>query len=182
LTTIDRWSTMHPLQLKPCGFIHKPRRAATPLLGDFWDDYNGVAVSTVSDVSLIISVVWGSLAAHFLVQTISSFASACIYMYGLLFSRAKKRLNASFFGTALTQAVLFAVLFVSGFWLVGLFVEHPVPVANWIAGFVAFIVTFAYYAVQVPDRIRAARMCAMKPLFAEFAKARGMKAALKTFH
>ena len=179
---------MHPLQLKPCGFIHKHRRAATPLFGDFPDDYNGVAVFfyfpslTVSDVSFIISIVWGSLAAQFLVQTISSFASACIYVYGLLFSRVKKRLNASFFGTALTQAVLFAVLFVSGFWLVGLFVEHPVPVANWIAGFVAFIVTFAYYAVQVPDRIRAARMCAMKPLFAEFAKARGVEAALKTFH
>jgi hypothetical protein len=77
---------------------------------------------------------------------------------------------------------LFAVLFVGGFWLIGLFVEHPVPVANWITGFVAFIVTFTYYAVQVPDKIRVARMCAMKPLFAEFAKAQGMKAALKTRH
>jgi hypothetical protein len=136
----------------------------------------------VSDVSSIISVVWGSLAAQFLVQTISSFTSACIYMYGLLFSRVKKRLNASFFGTALAQAVLFAVLFVGGFWLVGLFIEHPIPTANWIAGFVAFIVTFAYCAIQVPDKTRAARMSAMKPLFAEFAKARGMKAALKTWH
>jgi uncharacterized protein with PQ loop repeat len=157
-------------------------------LGDFRDNYNGVPVSfyfpslTVSDVSFIISVVWGSLAAQFLVQTISFFTSACVYLYGLLFSRVKKRLNAPFFGTALTQAALFAVLFVGGFWLIGLFVEHPVPVANWITGFVAFIVTFTYYAVQVPDKIRVARMCAMKPLFAEFAKAQGMKAALKTRH
>jgi hypothetical protein len=83
--------------------------------------------------------------------------AACIYLYGLLFSRVKKRLNAIFFGTALTQAVLFAFLFVGGFWLVGLFVEHPVPTANWFAGFVAFIVTFAYCAIQVPDKIRAAR-------------------------
>jgi hypothetical protein len=59
---------------------------------------------------------------------------------------------AIFFSTSLTQAAVFAVLFVGGFWLVGLFVEHPVPTANWIAGFVAFIVTFAYYAVQVPDK------------------------------
>jgi hypothetical protein len=136
----------------------------------------------VSDVSFIISVVWGSLAAQFLVQTISSFTSACIYLYGLLFSRVKKRLNAIFFGKALTQAALFAVLFVGGFWLVGLFVEHPVPTGNWIAGFIAFIVTFAYCAIQVPDKIRAARMCAMKPLFAEFASAQGMKAALKAWH
>jgi hypothetical protein len=136
----------------------------------------------VSDVSFIISIVWGSLAAPFLVQTITSFTSACIYLYGLLFSRVKKRINVIFFGKALTQAALFAVLFVGGFWLVGLFIEHPVPVANWIAGFVAFTVTFAYCAIQVPDKIRAARMCATKPWFAELAKAQGMKAALKTWH
>jgi hypothetical protein len=132
--------------------------------------------------AFVISVVWGSLSAQFLVETISFFTTACIYLYGLLFSRVKKRLNAFFFGTALTQAALFAVLFVGGFWLVGRFVEHPVPTENWIAGFITFIVTFAYYATQVPDKIREARMCAMKPLFAEFARAQGMKAALKTWH
>jgi len=56
------------------------------------------------------SIIWGSLAAQFLVQAISSFACGCIHLYGLLFSRVKKRLNAIFIGTALTQALLFAVL------------------------------------------------------------------------
>jgi hypothetical protein len=131
--------------------------------------------------SFIISLVWGSLAAQFFVQTISSFITACIYLYGLLFSRVKRRLNAIFFSTALTQAVVFAALFVGGFWLVDLFIDHPVSDTNWIAGFVGFVVTFVYCLVQVPDKIFAARMYAMKPFFAEIARTQGMEIALKTW-
>jgi hypothetical protein len=36
LTKINRWPILHPLQLNPpCGFIHRPRWAASPLPGDF---------------------------------------------------------------------------------------------------------------------------------------------------
>jgi hypothetical protein len=59
------------------------------------------------------SMVWGALAAQFLVQAISSFISACIFLYGLLFSRVKKKLNAIFFSSALTQAAVFAALLVA---------------------------------------------------------------------
>ena len=65
--------------------------------------------------------------------------------------------------------------------MVALFIEPPAWDANWIAGLVAFVVTFIYCAMQVPDKILAARMCAMKPFFAEAARAQGMKAALKTW-
>jgi len=130
---------------------------------------------------LIGLIVWGALAAQFLVQTISSFVCACIYLYGLLFSRVKKRLNAIFFATALTQALVFALLFAGGFLLVALFVEPPAWNAHWIAGLVAFAISFIYCAMQVPDKILAARMCAMKPIFAETARALGMETALKTW-
>jgi hypothetical protein len=91
----------------------------------------------------------------------------------------KKRLNAIFFSTALTQAAVFAVLLVGGFWLIGWYVGQPVWDANWTAGLVAFVITFIYCAIQVPNKILAARMCAMKPFFAETARAIGMEAALK---
>jgi hypothetical protein len=119
------------------------------------------------------SIIWGGLAAAFLVQAISSFISACIFLYGLLFSRVKKKLNAIFFSSALTQAAVFAVLLVG--W-VGLLVGYGN--VNWTAGSVAFVVSFIYWAIQVPNKILAARMCAMKPLFAEMARSVGIKAAL----
>jgi len=125
----------------------------------------------------IVLIISGALAALFLVQTISSFACACIYLYGLLFSRVKRRLNGSFLGTTLIEAALFAIVLITGFLLVVLFIE-PAWDANWIAGLVAFIISFVYCALQVPDKILAARMCAMKPFFAERAEVLGMKAAL----
>jgi len=126
----------------------------------------------------VVPIIWGSLAALFFVQTISSFACACIYLYGLLFSRVKRRLNGSFLGTTLIEAALFAIVLITGFWLVVLFIEPPAWDANWIAGLVAFTISFVYCALQVPDKILAARMCAMKPFFAERAEVLGMKAAL----
>jgi hypothetical protein len=132
-------------------------------------------------VSLFIgSIIWGTLAAQFLVQTLSSFTSACIYLYGLLFSQVKKRLNAIFFITSLTQAVVFAVLLAGGFWLIDLYIPYPSN-ADLIAALVAFVFYFVNCLVQVPDKILVARMCAMQPFFAEFARAQGMKAALKAW-
>ena len=119
------------------------------------------------------SMVWGALAAQFLVQAISSFISACIFLCGLLFSRVKKKLNAIFFSSALTRAVVFAVLLAG--W-VGLLVGFGN--VNWVAGSVAFVVSFIYSAIQVPNKILAARMCAMKPIFAEMARLTGVKAVL----
>jgi hypothetical protein len=127
----------------------------------------------VSLFLFIGSIIWGGLAAQFLVQAISSFISACIFLYGLLFSRVKNKLNAIFFSSALTQAAVFAVLLVG--W-VGLLVGYGN--VNWTAGSVAFVVSFIYWAIQVPNKILAARMCAMKPLFAEMARSVGIKAAL----
>ena len=87
----------------------------------------------MSVLLFIGSFAWGALTAQFLVQILSSLTSACIYLYGLLFSRVygllfsrvKKRLNAIFFATSLTQAVVFAILLVGGFWLIDLYIPYP---------------------------------------------------------
>jgi hypothetical protein len=105
----------------------------------------------MSVLLFIGSIVWGSLAALFLVQTISSLISAGIHLYSLSFSRVKNELNTIFFATALTQAVLFAALLVGGFWLIGWYVE--LWNANWTAGSVAFVLTFIYCAIQVPNNV-----------------------------
>jgi hypothetical protein len=126
----------------------------------------------MSVLLFIASIVVGGLTAQFLVQTLSSFTSACIHLCGLLFSRVKRRLNAIFFITCLTQAVVFAVLLAGGFWLIYLYIPYPSN-ADLIAALVAFVFYFAYCLVQVPDKILVARMCAMRPFFAEAAKASG---------
>jgi hypothetical protein len=106
------------------------------------------------------SIVWGALTAQFLVQILSSFTTAGIYLCGLLFSRVKKRLNAIFFITSLTMAVVFAVLLAGGFWLIDLYIPYPSN-ADLIAALVAFLFYLVYCLVQVPDKILVARMNAM---------------------
>lgn len=119
---------------------------------------------------LIASIVWGALTAQLLVQILSSFTTAGIYLYGLLFSRVKKRLNAIFFITSLTMAMVFAVLLAGGFWLIDLYVPYPSN-ADLIAALVAFLFYLVYCLVQVPDKMLVARMNAMRPFFAEVARA-----------
>jgi uncharacterized membrane protein len=122
-------------------------------------------------IFFIGSVIWGSLAAQFFVQVISSFVTAAIFLYGLAFSRVKRKLNATFFASAFTQTVFFAGLFVGGFVLIGLLVHPDVSrKANFIAGTVAFVITLIYCFIQAPDKILVARLCAMTPRFAERAR------------
>ena len=125
----------------------------------------------MSVLLFIGSFAWGALTAQFLVQILSSLTSACIYLYGLLFSRVKKRLNAIFFATSLTQAVVFAILLVGGFWLIDLYIPYPSN-ADLAAAAGAFVCYFVYCVLQVPDKILVARTCAMRPFFAEAARAR----------
>jgi MFS family permease len=122
-------------------------------------------------IFFIGSIIWGAIAAQLLVQVISSFVTAAIFLYGLAFSSVRRKLNAIFFASALTQTVFFAGLFAGGFVLIGLF-AHPDSRwnANYTAGFVGFVITFIYCFIQVPDKILLARLCAMMPRFAERAR------------
>ena len=61
---------------------------------------------------------------------------------------------------------MFAVLLAGGFWLIYLYIPYPSN-ADLIAALVAFVFYFAYCLVQVPDKILVARICAMRPFFAE---------------
>jgi hypothetical protein len=123
-------------------------------------------------VYLIGAIFWGALSAQFLVQSISSFATATVYLYGLFFSRVKKNITASGFAAAITQAVLFAIFLIGGFWLIASYthIGHAVWNMNYTAGLVAFVISFIYCFVQVPDKLYIARLCAMTPYFAERAR------------
>jgi hypothetical protein len=76
-----------------------------------------------------------------------------------------------FFAASLTQAVVFAVLLVGGFWLIDLYVPY-LSNADLAAAAGAFVCYFVYCLRQVPDKILAARMYAMRPFFAEAVRAR----------
>jgi len=126
----------------------------------------------MSTFVFIGSIFWGLLAAQFLVQAILSFAVACVYLYAIFFSRVKKQITVAGFTTSLAQAMLFGVLFIGGFWL---FTAYVRPDVNWTACVVAFSFSFVYCVVQMPDKILVARLCAMKPPFAEAARAHGSR-------
>jgi hypothetical protein len=116
------------------------------------------------------SIIWGSLAAQFLVQTIASLSIAAVYLYGLLFSLVKKEITSAGFAAAIAQALLFAALFVGGFVLVAIYFRPSEWSAATIAGFIAFVLTFAYCFIQVPDRIVVAKLISTVPYFAERAR------------
>lgn len=122
-------------------------------------------------VYLIAAIIWGAVSAQFLVQIISSFVTATIFLYGLFFSRVNRRITGPGFVAAIAQVVLFGVLFVGGFWLIVSFTQAQFSQwnMNWIAGLVAFLISFTYCIIQVPAKIYVARSCAMIPLFAEIA-------------
>ena len=123
-------------------------------------------------VYLIGAVFWGALSAQFLVQTISSFTTALIFLYGLFFSRVKKNITASGFAANITLAGLFAVFLLGGFWLIASYtpLDHAGWNLNYTGGLVAFVISFIYCFIQVPDKIYIARLVAMTPYFAERAR------------
>ena len=124
----------------------------------------------MSALYFIGAIVWGSLAAQFLVQTITSLSIAAISLYGLLFARVKKEITAAGFAAALAQTLMFAGLFGGGFALIAIYF-HPLGwTANMIAGFIAFVLTFIYCFIQVPDKILVAKLISTVPYFAERAR------------
>lgn len=116
------------------------------------------------------AIVWGSLAAQFLVQIIASLLIAAVYLYGLLFSPVKMTITAAGLAGALAQALVFAALFGGGSVLFAKYF-HPL---DWntdiIAGFIAFVLTLIYCFIQVPDRILVAQFVSTVPYFAERAR------------
>jgi hypothetical protein len=63
------------------------------------------------------AIIWGSLSAQFLVQTVTSFIIAIIFLSGLAFSKVAKSFNATGFAVSVAQVLLYAALFYGGNWL-----------------------------------------------------------------
>ena len=116
------------------------------------------------------AIIWGSLAAQFFVQTLTSLSIAIVYLYGLLCSAVKRKITATGFAAAVAQASLFGALFVGGFFLIAEYFQPSGWTINMSAGFVAFVLTFVYCFIQVPDRILVAKLTSTVPYFAERAR------------
>jgi hypothetical protein len=121
---------------------------------------------------LIAGIVWGSLSAQFLVQTITSLIIASISLAGLAFSKVPKDMNAAGCIAALAQAAIFAVLFFGGNWFASGYIDFASWNAASIASLVAFVSTLIYCALQVPGKILLARLSAWAPFFVQAAMGR----------
>src|SRR5260370_36827790 len=62
----------------------------------------------------IVAIIWGSLSAQFLVQTILSFIIASIYLCGIVFSKVSKVTNMIGVLGSLLQSIMFGLLFYGG--------------------------------------------------------------------
>jgi hypothetical protein len=117
-------------------------------------------------VIFVLAVIWGSLAAQFLVQLVVSFIIALLSLAGVVFSKVSKIMNMVGALTALFQSIIFGVLFVGGNWLTSGFISYDWDATS-IASLLSFLGTIVYIAPQLPGKFLLARMCAWKPYFSE---------------
>jgi hypothetical protein len=113
------------------------------------------------------AIVWGALSAQFLVQTVTSFIIAIIYVTGLACSKVAKSHNAIGSAVSVAQVVVFAALFYGGNWLSIYFVNYDTWNAASIAGLLSFLLGIVYGALQVPGKLLVARMAGWRPYFME---------------
>jgi hypothetical protein len=112
----------------------------------------------MSALIFIAGLIWGSLSAQFLVQTITSLIIASVYLAALASAKVPRTWNAAACGVSLLQAIIFAALFFGGNWLASLYIDFVNMNATSIASLVTFLVTLLYTARQVPGKILVARL------------------------
>jgi len=107
----------------------------------------------------IAAMIWGSLSAQFLVQTITCFIIGIVCVSGLMFSQVSRVLNAIGTLVAIVQTLVFLGLFLGGDWIVSSYIDYESWNANSIASSLAFLATLVYCGAQVPGKILLARLC-----------------------
>jgi hypothetical protein len=116
----------------------------------------------------VVAVIWGSLSAQFLVQVITSFVVASVYLTASIFAKVSRGMNCAGALTSFVQSILFGIVFVGGNWFTS---KYVIDYATWnaasIASLFAFMATIIYVAPQVPGKIVLAKMCAWVPDFVE---------------
>jgi hypothetical protein len=113
------------------------------------------------------AIIWGSLSAQFLMQTVTSFIIAIIYLSGLAFSKVVKSRNATGFAVSVVQVLLYGALFYGGNWLSSFYIDYGSWNATSIASLLSFFAMIVYGALQVPGKLLLARMAAWRPYFME---------------
>jgi hypothetical protein len=112
-------------------------------------------------------IIWGSLSAQFLVQTITSLIVTSICLAALAFSKVPKATNAVGGLVSLVQAIIFASLFFGGNWIAGDYIDFLSWNAVSVASNVSFLATIIYVGRQVPGKILLAKLSAWAPDFSQ---------------
>ena len=116
----------------------------------------------------LVAVIWGSLSGQFVVQVVTSFVIAIIYLAGIPFSKVSRGMNFTGALVSVGQTIFFTVLFFGGNWITS---EYIIDYNTWnaasITSLLSFSATLIYCFWQVPGKILLARMCAFAPYFME---------------
>ena len=115
----------------------------------------------------ILAIVWGSLSAQFLMQTVTSLILASVYLTGFAFSKVSRTVNGAGTAATLAQVIVFGALFLSGNWFASHYVDYSSFNTVSVASALSFVATIIYVAARVPGKILLARMRAWVPSFGE---------------
>ena len=118
-------------------------------------------------VLFVAALVWGSLSAKFLMQTLVSLISAAISLTAIVFSEVSKVVNVTGTLIGLFQATLCGALLLGGSWIVSNYVQYDSWNAASIASLVAFLGTVIFVCPQIPGKLLLVKMCAWQPDFME---------------
>jgi hypothetical protein len=119
----------------------------------------------MSALLFIAAVIWGSLSAQFLVQTLLCLINGAISLSALIFSKVSKLLNATGSLVNVAMALLFLALFLGGNWIASDYIDYESWNTNSIASVVASLATLVYCGVQVPVKILLGSNVCMGALF-----------------
>jgi hypothetical protein len=115
----------------------------------------------------ILAMIWGSLSAQFLMQTVTSLILASVYLTGIAFSKVSRTVNCAGTLAMLAQVIVFGALFLGGNWFAGHYVDYSSFNTMSVASELSFVATIIYVVPRVPDKVLLARMRAWVPSFGE---------------
>ena len=115
----------------------------------------------------ILAMIWGSLSAQFLMQTVTSLILASVYLTGIAFSKVSRTVNCAGTLAMLAQVIVFGALFLGGNWFAGHYVGYSSFNTMSVASALSFVATIIYVVPRVPDKVLLGRMRAWVPSLAK---------------
>ena len=114
-----------------------------------------------------IALVWGTVAAQFLLQAITSFCMVIIYLPAVALSKVRKALTLRGVVMTLCRTILFLALFLGGYWLSKKYINYSVWNLDSITAATLFAASALFMLPQIPGKIIFAWKCAWEPNFLE---------------